>query len=198
MMASEMYARENQARWPEITERLITEHPLNVAELRDTILKCWEDILSTSIANKFRIGVDIKPKPQIMGFLLHELISLSFEQKHPTIWRREATATDKDMIYIPDDRFSIEIKTSSSDKNIYGNRSYAQEGSDHKKSKSGYYLAVNFEKFDNKGNSPRINLIRFGWLDHADWIGQAAATGQQARLSPEIELTKLKSIFSMK
>ncbi|MFN9402025.1 MAG: ScaI family restriction endonuclease, partial [Dolichospermum sp.] len=43
--------------------------------------------------------------------------------------------------------FSIEIKTSSSPRNIFGNRSYAQKSTTGKtkKSKSGYYLVINFE-----------------------------------------------------
>lgn len=95
------------------------------------------------------------------------------------------------MVFIPDDRFSIEIKTSSSPRNIYGNRSYAQTGQPPKKSKSGYYLAINFEKFTPGIKNPRILLVRFGWLDHEGWIGQSAATGQQARLSPAVERNKL-------
>jgi hypothetical protein len=36
-----------------------------------------------------------------------------------------------------------------------------------------------------------INLVRFGWIDREDWQGQTAATGQQAKLSPEVERYKL-------
>ncbi len=54
--------------------------------------------------------------------------------------------------------------------------------------KSGYYLAVNFEKFSRTSQvNPGINLVRFGWLDLEDWQGQRAATGQQARLSRDKE-----------
>ncbi len=37
----------------------------------------------------------------------------------------------------------------------------------------------------------KINLVRFGWLDEEDWIGQTASTGQQARLSSDVERYKL-------
>ena len=64
-----------------------------------------------------------------------------------------------------------------------------------KKSKSGYYLAINFEKFEETEELPQIRLIRFGWLDHTDWIGQSAASGQQARLPKEVENGKLVVIY---
>ncbi|MGK7921714.1 MAG: ScaI family restriction endonuclease [Trichodesmium sp.] len=36
-----------------------------------------------------------------------------------------------------------------------------------------------------------LYLVRFGWLDQDDWQGQVAATGQQARLSSDVERYKL-------
>lgn len=128
-----------------------------------------------------------------MGFFLHELIPLEFSHRYPNIWRREETTDEKDMVYIPDPRYSVEIKTSSSAGSIYGNRSYAQKTTNSKKSKSGYYLAINFQKFatDKKPQKPPVRKIRFGWLDHNDWIAQVAASGQQARLSPDVKQYKL-------
>jgi hypothetical protein len=64
-----------------------------------------------------------------------------------------------------------------------------------KKSKSGYYLTVNFQKFSASNKKPRILLIRFGWLDSTDWRGQAAQTGQQASLSWEADNYKLLKIY---
>jgi len=43
-------------------------------------------------------------------------------------------------------------------------------------------------------SSPRILNIRFGWLDHEDWMGQKAASGQQSRLSSDVEKLKLLQI----
>ncbi|HGG7675208.1 TPA: ScaI family restriction endonuclease, partial [Neisseria meningitidis] len=64
------------------------------------------------------------------------------------------------------------------------------------KSKNGYYLTINFEKFmPDLKLRPEIKIIRFGWLDHTDWIAQTAATGQQARLSPEAYRSKLKILY---
>ncbi len=89
------------------------------------------------------------------------------------------------------------MKTSSSKRSIYGNRSYTQKSTTSrrmKKNKSGYYLAINFEKLSKSNpptERPKITLVRFGWLDQDDWQGQVAATGQQARLSSDVERYKL-------
>jgi hypothetical protein len=130
-----------------------------------------------------------------MGFLLHALVPLELQSRYPTLWRPEARKDDKDIVYVPDSRFSVELKTSSHPSQIFGNRSYAQEQTGPGKSKSGYYLAVNFQKFGPHG-APRVGLIRFGWLDHTDWIGQRAETGQQARLRTESERAKLLTVYS--
>lgn len=187
-------------KWLQITKKLIRIHPLSVDELIEVTLQSWNEIFNSKIGSKpFGIGKDILPSPQIMGFLLHELIPLEFEKRHPSKWRKDKTANEKDLIYLPDDKFSIEIKTSSSKSHIYGNRSYAQEAISDRKSKSGYYLTVNFEKFEEGSKKmPRILLIRFGWLDHSDWKGQAAATGQQSVISPDVYRYKLPIIYSTK
>ena len=128
-----------------------------------------------------------------MAYFLHELIPLEFSSRYPGVWRREETADEKDLVYIPDPNYSIEIKTSSSAKRIFGNRSYTQEAENSKKSKSGYYLAINFQRFSSS-QKPRIIGVRFGWIDHFDWIGQATATGQQARLDLASERYKLLNL----
>jgi hypothetical protein len=192
------YENQPTSNWLNITKKIIRRHPLSTKEIVHITLDSWKSIFDSKVGNIFLIGKDIFPKPQIMGFFLHELIPLTLAKRYPDKWRKEETAAEKDLIYIPDDTFSVEIKTSSSAKNIYGNRSYAQEANSVKKSKSGYYLAINFQNFSAKISKPQITRIRFGWLDHADWIGQTAATGQQARLSPDVEQKKLIILYDLK
>ncbi|MDI6789247.1 MAG: ScaI family restriction endonuclease [Thermodesulfobacteriota bacterium] len=183
-------------KWLEVTRKLVNEHPLKTAEIVAVVLTAWDSIFASSMGTRaFHIGEDIFPKPQIMGFFLHELIPLDLTARYPKKWRGERSSGDKDIVYIPDDRFSIEVKTSSNPSHIFGNRSYAQETSKNKKAKSGYYLAINFQKFSAMLKKPNILLIRFGWLDSTDWIGQKAATGQQSRLPPEVESFKLLEIY---
>lgn len=181
--------------WANVTNNLIKDHPLKEDFLIKTILDSWASILNTTI-DIYTIGKDIFPSPQTMSFFLHELIPLKIQQRYPDEWRTEITSADKDIVCIKDPKYSIEIKASSSKRNIYGNRSYSQKTDVSKKSKSGYYLAINFEKYDDKStNSPKITMIRFGWIDHGDWQGQKTSSGQQARLSPDVELRKLKIIY---
>ena len=182
-------------KWESITKELIGEHPLEMKELRDIVFGCWTSIFESKFgASGFRIGADIFPKPQIMGFLLHELIPLELANRYPKKWRGEESAGDKDIVYVPEDLYSIEVKTSSNPSQIFGNRSYAQASTAGKKSKSGYYLAINFESCTKANPTPGLTQVKFGWLDSSDWIGQKSATGQQARLPPDVQNFKLLRI----
>lgn len=181
--------------WAPKTQQLIDAHPLDTAEIVDVVLTCWTAIFESRLGGKFRIGHDIQPKPQIMGFLLHELIPLELQSRHPDEWRPEKVKIDKDLVYIPDTGLSVELKTSSHATQIFGNRSYAQEQVGNGKPKNGYYMTVNFQKF-SAVDLPIVTQVRFGWLDHTDWIGQASATGQQARLRPESDRAKLLKLYS--
>lgn len=194
-MVKSPYEDSKKEEWLNITQTIIDEHPISTDALVDVTLTSWNDIFQSEIgANKIQIGKDIFPTPQIMGFFLHELIPLNIKAKFPHEWTKDKEVSEKDLVYIPEPKQSIEIKTSSHKKNIFGNRSYAQPSPNPKKDKSGFYLTVNFEKFSETKN-PKIRLIRFGWLDHSDWIAQKAATGQQARLAPETYELKLIEIY---
>lgn len=196
-MIKEPYKNKNVEEWEKITKNLLKKHPLRGEELSKIVLESWDDIFKCKIGT-YKIGKDICPKPQILGFFLHELIALKLQSLYPSVWRIEEKADDKDVVCLKDTSFSIEIKTSSSDKNIYGNRSYSQDTKTNKKSKSGYYLAINFQKFTKNNKHPQIISIRFGWIDHEDWIGQQAQSGQQARLSADVEKNKLLFIYKSK
>lgn len=197
-MNASPYEGKSTADWEEITLELVDNHPLDMEHLKQVVLMSWEQILLTKIG-PFQIGVDIFPSPQILGNFLHELIPLNLANQEPELWRREQETSDKDLVYIPDDGYSVEIKTSSNKDKIFGNRSFAQKSTAAKKSKSGYYLAVNFEKFQKGASSrspkPKILKIRFGWIDEEDWHGQTAATGQAASLAPEVYAYKFIELY---
>lgn len=191
------YADQSMENWPSITDQLIAAHPLKLEELRDVVRSSWDAVFETRIgASGFRIGKDIFPQPQIMAFFLHELVPLELQRRKPTTWRRQQSKGEKDIVHATNPHFSIELKASSHKNQIFGNRSYAQQvapGRDHK-GKEGYYLAVNFSKFAAEA-APQLSLIRFGWLDHNDWIPQRAATGQSARLRQEAYKYKLRLLW---
>lgn len=130
------------------------------------------------------------------GFFLEVLIAKKFERTNSG-WRFDPTGYAKDITNLNDEKLSIEIKTSSSKNKIYGNRSFANPGSSSKKSKDSFYLAINFEKFNKESlqKTPTVTLIRFGYLEHTDWIGQKAQSGQQARLKLSSEKGKLLELW---
>lgn len=192
---SPFFNREH-AEWPEITRKLLSAHPLSGPQLVDTVLMSWDAIFESSLGSGFRIGIDIWPVPQVMGFLLHALIPLELAKEVPG-WRADTDSTEKDLVFIKDNEFSMEIKTSSHPNQIFGNRSYGiVNPGKGKKAKDGYYLTVNFEKWHtDKSLQPRILLIRYGWLDHTDWVAQTAETGQQSSLPSVVDNYQLLTIY---
>lgn len=186
------YAGVDPAKWLEVTKRLIRRFPVPADELVEIVLGSWEDIFHSRIGTRqYQIGKQIWPEPQIMGFLLHELIPLNLSAAHPNSWRRGAASSECDACYLPNEAYSFEIKTSSSRSGIFGNRSYAHVSNTATKRRQGFMLSVNFSKFAVRGPRPNVTLIRFGWLESSDWIGQRAESGQQARLTREAKAYKL-------
>jgi hypothetical protein len=185
-------------KWPEITSKVIAAHPLATKELVQVVLTAWTELHATRIGNrKLQIGRDIFPNPQILGFFMHELIPVELAAEHPELWRREKEKGERDLVFIPDPKFSVEIKTSSHASQIFGNRSYAQPpaaGKVGQKGRAGYFLTVNFVAKKEAGDG-KITRIRFGWLDHSDWVGQTSESGQQAHLTANSDRYKLVQIY---
>lgn len=185
--------------WKDVTIDLINKFPISMDVIKEIVLDSWNEIFTiTNSSHDFAIGKTIFPKPQMLGFFLEEIITQKIHRLDPKIWEPDPTGYSKDLVNKVEPEFSVEIKTSSSPKNIYGNRSYGQRGSSAKKSKDGYYLAVNFEQFDKINpllKRPEIRLIRFGYLNYTDWLSQASSTGQQARIPAHIESVKLLPIY---
>lgn len=192
------YEGKHESEWPYITKQLIEQFPLDMDIIKNIVLESWDEIFTITNKKKdFIIGTTTYPKPQMMGFFLEELITQKINKLDPHTWIPDSTGYSKDLENIKDPKYSVEIKTSSSPRNIYGNRSYGQKGESAKKSKDGYYLAVNFEKFNKKNThfKPEIKLIRFGYLNYYDWNSQKSSTGQQARILAHVEKAKLLPIY---
>jgi hypothetical protein len=180
------------------TDALLADYPVPRDTIVEIVLDQWASIFESGIGkHALKIGTHIFPKPQIMGDYLHELIPYEFAARYPDKWRRDSSGNDKDLVWVDDpDQWSTEIKTSSHQSQVFGNRSYAQPGKS-RKTKSGLYLTVNFEKWaECLPDLPSIRIIRLGWLDHTDWIAQKAATGQQARIRPEAYAGKLATLYA--
>jgi hypothetical protein len=185
---SSPYLDRDSKDWNCITIELIEKHPLrnNIVEF---VLKTWESILNGKINTYLNLHIrHMKISPQATGALLHDIIP-EYIQKHTDDFRK-GVGKEKDILCVTDEQYSIELKTSSQ-KSVYGNRSYAK--SEKGKEKFGYYLVVNFDKIEIP--DPKIQRIRFGWLDHNDWVGQKSDTGQQASLKKEALAYKLVTIY---
>ena len=175
--------------WHKITEELVEKHPLSPV-IVDLCLKSWQSILNGKINTYLNMKIgEMSISPQTTGALLHDVIPAYIAKNVPGF--RKGIGKEKDIVCESDDRFSLELKTSSQ-KSIFGNRSYAK--SETGKSKSGYCLAINFEKISCE--NPQILRIQFGWLDHSDWVGQRSETGQQAALTKEAKENKLITLYA--
>ena len=142
--------------WLAKTHELLNAYPVSAEELVEVVLSEWTSIFESRIGKPgLRIGHEVFPIPQIMGNFLHELIPYDLQQRYPDVWRRDHSGADKDLVNLKDDRFSTEIKTSSDRTGIFGNRSYAQPATGiATKSKSGYFLTVNFQKWKGGRGGP--------------------------------------------
>lgn len=186
--------------WDDITNKIVEEYPISENDIVECVKSAWDETKQTKIGGKLQIGVDVFPAPQAMGLFLHELIPVTLAEKYPEKFSKGKTKSEKDVVYSPDDNLSIEIKTSSDGTNLYGNRSYGQPNSENNsgKKKEGYYIGVNFEKYTDENHDPQIKKIRFGWIDHEDWVPQKKETGQQAKLDKDARDHKLKLIYEYK
>jgi len=67
--------------WPSKTEELLRSYPIARDEIAEIVLGEWESIFESRIGNHgLRIGKDLFPQPQIMGYFLHELIPYEFAE----------------------------------------------------------------------------------------------------------------------
>lgn len=182
------YKNVDVRQWKNVTLSLVEKHPLK-NHLVDICLKSWESILNGKINTYLNLQIkEMSISPQATGALLHDVIPEYIAKNFPDF--RKGIGKEKDIVCISNDDFSLELKTSSQ-KSIFGNRSYAL--SDTGKSKNGYYLTINFEKISSP--NPRILLIQLGWLEHSDWKGQSSKTGQKASLTKEARENKLIVLY---
>jgi len=188
------YTNKEPDQWLPITTKLVNNHPLK-DKIVPIVLKSWDDIFISKIGS-FSIGEEIFPSPQILSFLLHELVAHYLSLEFPTEYKVGVEKHEKDVHNIVNPSLGIEIKASSNKTQIFANRSYAQPATEaEEKDKNGYYIAINFEKISKENPHPKICLIRFGYLEHNDWVAQRSSTGQQARLKAEAYEGKLITLY---
>lgn len=179
--------------WPQRTVELLDQHPLTGTQVVDAVLEAWERILLTRVAGAISLR-EAKPSPQLLGSYLHLVLPLVLNEIDPGNWRQDRAKHEKDLVYLPDDFYSTELKTSSAKGKVFGNRSAAQPPGPGAKDSMGYYICVNTGRFTSESDA-KITYIQWGWISRADWRGQAAATGQQASLSPAVYAGKMVRLY---
>jgi hypothetical protein len=188
-MTNDPYSGVPQSKWLGVTNRLVAAHPLELTQIHDAAIAAWTTLWQTTVgkgALALRIS-DLRVPATVVGYFFEVLLARELESRDPR-WRGSQSKDEKDVVCLDAPQFSIEIKTSGqSGFKVYGNRSYGQKAASDfvaKKEKSGYYITVNFV-----GHC--LTLIRFGWIDAADWAPQAAQTGQMAGLKQAVYDYKL-------
>jgi len=182
--------------WASITKRLIDEFPLSSQALVDVVQAAWSDLFTSSIGQaKLVIGTDVYLPAQATGVLLERLIIYHLQRLDPK-WSGGKNKAHKDVVFAEDERFSFEIKTSSSRSGLYGNRSNGHRAEARLKHRTGYYLVVNYKLPTEEDTRKWLWRIRFGWIDDEDWKGQSQPTGQQASVSRHVASLKLVTLFS--
>ncbi|MFS1975885.1 ScaI family restriction endonuclease [Vibrio splendidus] len=179
-----------QTEWKEKTNDLLESHPLELEEIKEVAILSWERLWSSEIGSQISLS-EVELPATVVGYFFQKLFAYELSRRYPNTWRGEIEKHDKDLVNIESPQYSIEMKASGqSGFKIFGNRSYNQEtleGNHGGKSKSGYYITINFT-----GQS--LNLIRMGWIDQDDWVPQGSETGQAATLHPRVYTHKMIEI----
>lgn len=190
MIVGSPYQDRPYAEWRDITQSLIASHPLSVQEIMQVVHVAWHGVWSTQIGtDSAKLSLyEVNPPATVIGYFFEKLMGKELAARYPHDWAGGSGGSEKDLHYISDKQYSIEVKTSGQlGLKIYGNRSYGQEIANlerAKKDKSGFYITVNFY-------GSTINFVRFGWIDASDWQAQKSSTGQMAALSDQVYGTKL-------
>lgn len=180
--------------WREKTDELVEQYPLSLDEIRFAATRAWDLLWQTTIGKgeaAIRL-TELDVPATIVGYFFEKLLAKELESQHSGEWRGSQSKNEMDLVYLPNDRHSTEIKSSGQPgTKVYGNRSYgkAPRSADleTKPEKSGYYITMNFYGM-------RLTLLRLGWIDFEDWSPQAAESGQAASLNENVYKYKLVEI----
>ena len=80
------YEGKHEGEWKEITQKLLSSHPLNQQEIVEIILHAWDCIFKSKICD-LQIGKDIFPNPQMLGYFIETLAAVKLAEKYPLIWK---------------------------------------------------------------------------------------------------------------
>jgi hypothetical protein len=191
-MTSSPYSGKPESSWLAVTQQLCSNHPLKPQLILEAALTAWGTLWQTTVgAGSLAVKLaDLRVPATVVGYFFEVLLARELARRDP-LWRGSQSKDEKDLVYLRDPFYSVEIKTSGqAGFKVYGNRSYGQKAAGDllvKKEKSGFYITVNFF-------GQVLTLIRFGWIDADDWDPQEAPTGQMAGLKQAVYDYKLLPI----
>lgn len=195
-MTNTPYKNQAEDDWLSITHGLVRNFPITKEKIVEIVVTSWDDFYSSKIGlTELAIGRDIFIPAQATGVILEKIIASKLSRHNPKIWVGGTEKNHKDIENLEDSQFSFEIKTSSSQNGVYGNRSTGFRSGSSKKVRSGYYLVVNYLLPTESEPERKIRKIRFGWIDDDDWVGQKQSSGQQASIGSKLAKLKLIPIF---
>ncbi len=183
------YAGKDKLEWKSITEVLVENHPLNKQDIHDIAVKSWSLLWETKIGKIISVR-EAGLSAQVIGNFFQKIFTHQLENKFKDDWRGDSYKKDKDLVYIKDINFSVEMKSSGQPGyELYGNRCTSLDVNKKSsgKDKSGYYITVNFI-------GDKLTLLRFGWIDNDDWQPQKSPTGHAATLDKDVYKYKLIDI----
>ena len=117
--------------WRAKTQELVANHPLSLEDIRAACLRSWDFVWETTIGTgETAISLrEIEVPSTVTGYFFERILARELEVRHPGRWRGGQEKAEKDLVYVSDPHFSIEVKTSGQlNTRVYGNRSYGMRG----------------------------------------------------------------------
>jgi hypothetical protein len=94
--------------WGTITRRLIDEHPLNEGDILEVAQAVWADLWKTTLGSGARQVqlADLTVPATVVGYFFEVLFARELERRSAGAWRGGRTAEEKDLVYLPDPKYS--------------------------------------------------------------------------------------------
>lgn len=159
----------------------MSAHPIPVETFGNIALETFKDIERIVVGKRRLLDMPLNGAVRggVIGSIFETLFVERFFESLPLteriLWRPGDPITEYDVVYIPNQDYSFEIKTASTD-NI--NTSRRADGVD-VKPKRGYYLLVRYEPEADPGDI--LRWVRFGWIDDTNW-SRPDVKGRKRRL----------------
>jgi hypothetical protein len=120
------YVDKTESEWLEVTRKLVESHPIKTADLLDTAVTAWAMLWQTTVGTApmaMKLS-DLRVPATIVGYFFEVLFAREMQRRAPALWRGNQSKDEKDLVYVPDPNFSVEIKASGqAGFKVYGNRS---------------------------------------------------------------------------